>query len=246
MERNMLETIDLTKRYDNGVLAVNQLNLKVNKGEVYTMLGANGAGKTTTVNLIFNFTPPTSGTAFVNGIDVDKDPLSAKKHLAFVSENVMLYGNFTAIQNLDFFSKLGGKKDYSKNDYCDILKRVGLPEESFRRRLKTFSKGMRQKCGIAIAIAKDADCIVLDEPTSGLDPKSGREFLNILDELRKEGKAILMTTHDIFRAKEIADRVGVMMQGNLVKEMDRKEIKKANLEEIYMEYVDRMEENSEA
>lgn len=233
----ILEAANLSKRYDNGVLAVNKLNLSVDRGEIYCMLGANGAGKTTTVNMIFNFIPPTDGNIFVNEIDVDKDPISAKKYLAYVSENVMLYDNFTAIQNLDFFSRLGGKKDYSQDDYFKILHRVGLPEEAFSRRLKTFSKGMRQKCGIAIAIAKDADLIVLDEPTSGLDPKSGREFLNILGELRDEGKGIFMTTHDIFRAKEIANKVGIMLKGNLAIEMNSEEIQKQDLEKIYLEYV---------
>lgn len=234
----ILETVDLSKRYDNGVLAVNKLSMVLHKSEIYCMLGANGAGKTTTVNMIFNFIPPTAGNLYVNGIDVDKDPISAKKYLAYVSENVMLYDNFTAIQNLDFFSRLGGKKDYSRDDYHKILLRVGLPEEAFTRRLKTFSKGMRQKCGIAIAIAKNADLIVLDEPTSGLDPRSGREFLNILNELRNEGKAIFMTTHDIFRAKEIADKVGIMLKGNLATEMNSEQIQQEDLEKIYLDYVD--------
>jgi ABC-2 type transport system ATP-binding protein len=234
----MLEIIDLSKKYNESVLAVNKLNMHINRGQIYCMIGANGAGKTTTVNMIFNFIPPTSGKILVNGIDVDNDPLSAKRHLAFVSENVMLYENFSAIQNLDFFSKIGGQRNYSKNDYFNILRRVGLQEEAFNRRLKTFSKGMRQKCGIAIAIAKNADLIVLDEPTSGLDPKSGREFIDILYELRDENRAILMTTHDIFRAKEIADKVGIMLKGSLVMEMKSNEIKNVDLEKIYMDYVE--------
>jgi ABC-2 type transport system ATP-binding protein len=237
----MLKIQGVTKVFDETVKAVNNLSLEVKRGEVYCMLGANGAGKTTTINLILNFIEPNSGQIFVNDIDVMRDPLAAKKHVAFVSENVVLYENFTAMQNLDFFSKLGGQKNYTKDDYHKILSRVGLDAAFHRKRLKTFSKGMRQKAGIAIAIAKNADLILLDEPTSGLDPKSGREFLNILGELRKENKAILMTTHDIFRAKEIADRLGIMVQGSLVKEMDRQEIEATNLEEVYMKYVDQVE-----
>jgi len=233
----MLQIKELTKQFNNGVLAVNKLNVDVKKGEIYCMLGANGAGKTTTVNMIFNFTPPSSGEIFVNNIDVIKDPLSAKKSLAYVSENVMLYENFSAIQNLNFFSRIGGKSKYTKDDYINILSKVGLPEESHDRRIKTFSKGMRQKCGIAIAIAKDANLIILDEPTSGLDPRSGYEFLSILEELRKEGKSIFMTTHDIFRAKDIADKIGIMAKGNLMSEMKADEIKNVDLEKIYMQYV---------
>jgi len=234
----MLQTIDLTKCYDNEVLAVNGLNLRVERGEIFTMLGANGAGKTTTINLVLGFTEPTSGTALINDIDVAKEPLKAKVHVAFVSENVQLYGNFTARQNLDFFAKLGGRTDATAEDYDAVLTRVGLPEAAFRRRVRGFSKGMRQRLGIAIAIMKNAELILLDEPTSGLDPKGGIEFLQLLDALRSEGKAIFMTTHDIFRAKEIADKVGIMAQGELVRVLDRVEIDRENLEDLYMKYIE--------
>ena len=236
----MLETIELIKRYEDGVLAVDRLNLKVAPGEIFVMLGANGAGKTTTVNLIFNFIQPTNGTIKINGIDAVTDPLGAREYAAFVSENVQLYGNFTPRQNLDFFAKLGGKKRGMK-EYDEILSRVGLAEGAFRRRVKDFSKGMRQRLGIAVAILKDAKLLVLDEPTSGLDPKGGREFLILLDGLRAEGKAIFMTTHDIFRAREIADRVGIMSYGRLVREIDRSELGDAGLEEIYVKYIEEYE-----
>ena len=117
------------------------------------------------------------------------------------------------------------------------LARVGLPEESFKRRVKTFSKGMRQRLGIAIAIMKGADAVLLDEPTSGLDPKGGADFLNLLRELKSEGKAIFMSTHDIFRAKEIADRIGILVQGSLVRELSRQEIESEDLEALYLRYV---------
>jgi ABC-2 type transport system ATP-binding protein len=119
------------------------------------------------------------------------------------------------------------------------MERVGLQRDAFQRRLKNFSKGMRQKLGIAIAIMKDAEVILLDEPTSGLDPKSGAEFLQLLSELRGENKAIWMTTHDIFRAKAIADRVGIMTEGNLVKVFTREELEQEDLERIYVDYVTR-------
>jgi ABC-2 type transport system ATP-binding protein len=162
----MLEAIDLTKRYEDGELALDGLTFKVEPGEIFCMFGANGAGKTTTINLFLGFLPPTSGTALVEGIDVAKDPLQAKRHVSFVSENVMLYGNFTAIQNLDYFSKLAGKRNLTKKDYAAVLDRVGLQKEAFDRRVKNFSKGMRQKLGIAIAVVKDAPNVLLDEPTS--------------------------------------------------------------------------------
>ena len=119
------------------------------------------------------------------------------------------------------------------------MARVGLQQEAFDRRVKEFSKGMRQKLGIAIAIAKDARIVLLDEPTSGLDPKSGAEFLELLDELRNEGKAIWMTTHDVFRARVIADRLGIMVEGHLVKTLTRDEFQETDLERLYVEYVER-------
>jgi ABC-2 type transport system ATP-binding protein len=214
------------------------LNLNIQPGQIYCLLGANGAGKTTTINLFFNFIEPTGGTALLNGVDCTKNPLDAKKHAAYVSENVMLYGNFTARQNLDFFTKLAGRKDLKKEDYYMVMRQVGLPERAFEQRLKTFSKGMRQKLGIAIAILKQAPALLLDEPTSGLDPKAAAEFVELLLALKHEGKAILMSTHDIFRAKEIADVVGIMKEGVLIMEKSREELEAEDLEKLYLKYME--------
>ncbi len=233
----IIKADDLSKRYEDGVLALDHLNLEVRPGEVYCLLGANGAGKTTTINLFLNFLPPTTGTCYINGIDVTKDPLGAKKHVSFVSENVMLYGNFTARQNLDFFAKLGGQTNLSREDYHQVMRRVSLQEKAFEQRVKSFSKGMRQKLGISIAIIKGAPTILLDEPTSGLDPKAASEFLDILNELREEGKAVLMSTHDIFRAKDVANRVGIMKEGRLVMERTREELQYEDLVKIYIDYM---------
>jgi ABC-2 type transport system ATP-binding protein len=236
-DRPLLEAENLTKRYEDGVLALDHVSFAVQPKQIFAMLGANGAGKTTTINLFLNFIEPTAGEARIAGIVTHKEPLNAKQKIAFVSENVMLYPNFTAIQNLDFFARLGGKTNYSKDDYRRVLLRVALQEEAHNKRLKGFSKGMRQKCGIAIAILKDAPAILLDEPTSGLDPKAGFEFIHLLEELRDEGKAILMSTHDIFRAKEIADVVGIMKQGQLVMQRTAEELAGESLEDLYMHYM---------
>ena len=243
----LLEARNLTKVYEDGVKALDNLQLAVHPGEIFAMLGGNGAGKTTTINIFLDFIQPTSGHAFINGIDANADPLEAKKNVAFVSENVQLYPNFTAMQNVDFFVRLGGKHHYKRSDYESALVRVGLQREAFDKKLKDFSKGMRQKCGIAIAILKDAPAILLDEPTSGLDPKAGKEFTRLVGDLRDEGKAILMSTHDIFRAKEISDHVGILNAGVLVAQKTNAELKGVNLEELYVEYMaGYMEEASEA
>ena len=235
--RPVFEAINLTKRYEDSALALDHVSFSVSSGEVFAMLGGNGAGKTTTINLFLNFIEPTEGEARINGIITHKEPLKAKANVAFVSENVMLYPNFTAIQNLDYFAKLGGKRTYTKDDYHSVLGRVGLQEEAHNKRLKGFSKGMRQKCGIAIAILKDAPAILLDEPTSGLDPQAGYEFTRLLKSLRNEGKAILMSTHDIFRAKEVADIVGIMNRGKLVMQESASAIAGEDLERLYMKYI---------
>jgi ABC-2 type transport system ATP-binding protein len=232
-----LEAVNLTKRYEDGVLGLDHVSFAVNPGEVFVMLGGNGAGKTTTINLFLNLIEPSDGEARIAGIVTHKEPLRAKEYVSFVSENVMLYQNFTAVQNLDFFARLGGKTAYSRDDYRDVLLRVGLAEANHHKRLKGFSKGMRQKCGIAIAILKDSPAILLDEPTSGLDPKAGRDFLGLLDSIRAEGKSILMSTHDIFRAREIADQVAIMDDGRIIMQEKASALAGRDLEEIYMQYM---------
>ncbi len=239
----MLEAKNLTKKYEDGLLALDHLNLTVERGEIFCMFGANGAGKTTAINLFLGFIPPTEGTALIEGIDVVQEPLRSKDYVSYVSENVMLYGNFTAFQNLDYFSKLAGKRNLTKSNYTEVLQRVGLQEGAFDMRTRNFSKGMRQKLGIAVAILKDAPNLILDEPTSGLDPKSGQEFLELLLELRDREKSIFISSHDIFRAKSIADRVGFMQQGKLVMMKTKDELRGEDLNKLYVEY---MQEHSGA
>ena len=233
----MLEIEGLRKVYGDGTIGVDGLDLHIAAGEIFVLLGANGAGKTSTIMMVFGFTDPTEGTVKVNGIDVQRDPLGAKGHAAYVSENVMLYGNFTARQNLDFFARLGGRRDVTDDDLKAVVRRVGLADNVLHRRVSGFSKGMRQRLGIAIAILKNAKLVVLDEPTSGLDPQGAAEFLKILEELRGEGRAILMSSHDVFRARKIADRVGIMQRGRIIKLLDRKELDTVDLEKVYLDYM---------
>ncbi|MFO1356719.1 MAG: ABC transporter ATP-binding protein [Gammaproteobacteria bacterium] len=232
----MLEAIDLKKAYGD-YEALKGLNLRVNGGDIYCLLGANGAGKTTTINLFLNFVTPTSGVARVNGIDVNTDPLQTKRYLAYIPEQVMLYGNLTGMENLEYFARLGGHDEYSADDYRGFLRRVGLQEDAAGRRVKTYSKGMRQKVGVAIALAKQARALLLDEPTSGLDPKASNEFSELLVQLKGEGAAILMATHDLFRAKETGTRIGIMRGGQLVQELSTDEVSHADLERIYLEHM---------
>lgn len=231
----MLQAKNLTKTYGTQT-ALNNLNLTINEGEIFALLGQNGAGKTTTINCFLGFIEPSSGSASVNGISVADNALETKKHLAYIPETVMLYPNLTGIENLEFFSSLAGFK-YLNEELSLFLSKAGLQKEAHSQRLSGFSKGMRQKVGIAIAIAKKAKALLLDEPTSGLDPKASNEFSEILRELSKNGTAILMATHDIFRAKEVAHRIGIMKEGNLVSVINAKDISANELEALYLQTV---------
>lgn len=232
----MLEAINLTKEY-NGQTALDSLNLRIDSGEIYCLLGANGAGKTTTINLFLNFIEPTSGEASIKGLDVTKNPLETKKFIAYIPEQVNLYKNLSGLENLEYFTSLAGKTGYSKDELKQFLLDSGLQAEAIDKRISGYSKGMRQKVGIALAVAKKAEILLLDEPTSGLDPSASNEFSVLLSNLSKQGVAILMATHDLFRAKETGTRVGIMKHGKLVAEMTTDEIGHTDLEKIYLEHI---------
>jgi len=232
----MLKAEALSKQY-NGTYALKDLNLEVKGGEIYCLLGANGAGKSTTIRLFLNFIEPSSGRALVKDLDVTAEPLESKKHLAYIPEQVMLYPHLTGVENLDYFAALAGHDHYSREELRDFLLRAGLQEEAHKQRVGGYSKGMRQKVGIAIALAKQASALLLDEPTSGLDPEASNEFSNLLRDLRGDGVAILMATHDLFRAKEVGSRVGIMRRGVLRAELDPADIDHADLERIYLEHM---------
>ena len=231
----MLIAENLSKKYGNKV-ALNNLNLNISSGEVFALLGQNGAGKTTTINLFLGFISPTTGSTQINGLRVQDNPVLSKKYLAYVPETVMLYPTLSGVENLSFFAALGGFS-YSRDELKAFLLKAGLQNDAHEQRLEGYSKGMRQKVGIAIALAKQAKALLLDEPTSGLDPKASNEFSQIIAELSKTGVAVLMATHDIFRAKEIAHRIGIMKEGNLVSVIDANAISANELEKLYLQTV---------
>ena len=231
----MLIAENLSKTYGD-YKALNNLNLKLNEGEIFALLGQNGAGKSTTINIFLGFVKPTEGVAKINGISVVDHPEETKKFIAYIPETVLLYPNLTGVENLKVFSSLAGF-DYNDEELTNFLSKAGLQSDAHHNRLGGYSKGMRQKVGIAIAIAKKAKVLLLDEPTSGLDPKASNEFSEILKELASEGTTIFMATHDIFRAKEVADRIGIMKRGNLISEINADEISANELEKLYLQTV---------
>ncbi|GAB3222243.1 ABC transporter ATP-binding protein [Algoriphagus aestuariicola] len=231
----MIEARQLSKSYGDHK-ALKQLDIQINVGEIFALLGQNGAGKTTTINCFLGFVKPSSGEVLINGVSVTQDPKESKKYLAYIPETVMLYGNLSGIENLAFFSSLAGQT-YSTEELKAFLSKSGLQESAHDRRVGGYSKGMRQKVGIAIALAKKAKALFLDEPTSGLDPKASNEFSVILKELAAQGTAILMATHDIFRAKEVANRIGIMKEGQLVSEMPASGLSANELEQLYLQTI---------
>jgi ABC-2 type transport system ATP-binding protein len=231
----ILEAENLSKHYKDKI-ALHNLNLQIPAGEVFCLLGQNGAGKTTTINLFLGFTKASGGKAKIKGIEVKPDSTETKKYLAYLPETVLLYPNLSGLENLAFFSRLAGYK-YSQDQLANFLTKSGLPSEAFKKRVGTYSKGMRQKVGIGIAIAKNAEVLLLDEPTSGLDPKASNEFSDLLHQLSQNGRAILMATHDIFRAREVGTRVGIMREGNLVSVLQTNEINANELEKLYLQTV---------
>ena len=231
----MLQATELSKSY-NGHAALDKLNLTVEAGEVFCLLGANGAGKTTTINLFLNFVAPSGGSATVDGLDVVRHPLETKRRLAYIPEQVTLYRHLTGLENLEYFAGLSGET-HAPARLLEFLEEAGLPQEAARRRVSGYSKGMRQKVGIAVALAKNARALLLDEPTSGLDPQASNEFSHLLRKLSHGGVAILMATHDLFRAKEVGTRVGLMRAGRLRVQMRADELSHADLERLYLEHM---------
>ena len=231
----MLQAISLSKHYQSHV-ALDNLNLEVKAGEIFCLLGQNGAGKTTTINLFLGFIAASSGKALINNKEVRSGSEETRKHLAYIPEVVMLYGQLTALENLDYFSMLAGFS-YDKERLSSFLSQCGLQESAHYKPLSGFSKGMRQKVGIAIALAKNAAVILMDEPTSGLDPKATDEFTELVKVLGAKGKSILMATHDIFNAVNIGSHIGIMRQGKLIHTLKATDINANDLQKLYLETI---------
>jgi ABC-2 type transport system ATP-binding protein len=231
----MILTKKLSKTF-GGAIALDQLDLEVAGGEIVCLLGANGAGKTTTINLLLGFLEPTSGEAFIDGTSVARAPIEARRKLAYIPEQVALYPSLTGAENLAYFVRLSGLK-LPARALRDALTRAGLDESAHGRRVAGYSKGMRQKVGIAIALAKDARALLLDEPLSGLDPVAANGLTDLLRKNRDSGRAVLMATHDVFRAKEIATRIGIMKAGRLIDMLDAATLDAREIERIYLAHM---------
>ena len=217
------------------IQALRGVDLDVNQGEIVSLIGSNGAGKSTTINMLLGFIEPDSGSATINEINVSNHDES-RLNIGYISENVSLYPYLTGYENLEYFCKLSGK-NLSKSKLKSLLNECGLEEEVHNRMLSKYSKGMRQKVGIAIALAKKAKVYLLDEPASGLDPLASNELSSLLKKLSDEGATVLMASHDIFRVRETCDRIGIIKNGELIKEMKTSDVSTKELENIYIKYI---------
>ena len=231
----MLEAKNLSKSF-GAVNALTDLNLSVQKGEILCLLGANGAGKTTTINLFLGFLEPSSGEALIDGVAAHQDPAGTKAKLGYIPEQVALYPQLSGLENLDYFLRLTGVKA-KQTELLASLEAAGLEHAAARRKAGTYSKGMRQKVGIGVALAKKAPVLLLDEPLSGLDPSAANGLCESLRQLRDDGRAILMATHDVFRAKEVGTRIGIMKGGRLVDQLEADKLDAREIEQIYLSHM---------
>lgn len=234
----MMAANDLGKAFTRERWAVRHLHLVVPNGALVMLLGANGAGKSTTINCFLDFIRPTEGSVRVDEHVVSVAPLHAKRNLAYLAETLAVYPSLTGVQNLVFFVALGSSDRLQHCEAAALLERMGLPAEAMDRPVREYSKGMRQKLGLAIALGRRAGNIILDEPTTGLDPISARELVANLRRLCNDGAAVLMSTHDVFRAASDADHIYVMRRGTLVAEFGSDGRAGLDLEAEYVRLMD--------
>ena len=241
----IIEAEGLTKRYDS-YTAVSQLNLQIQEGEIFGFLGPNGAGKTTTLLMFLGLTEPTSGRGRVCGFDPTRDPLRVKEKVGYLPENVGFYEDMDARENLRYVARLNRIPDgVSAQRIDELIGLVGLQEEAAKK-VGTYSKGMRQRLGIAEVLVKDPKLIFLDEPTIGLDPDGTNRMLDLIQSLSREKRiTVFFSSHLLEQVQKISDRVGIMIKGSLVAVGPIQELAKDKLgidqerytlEEIYMKY----------
>lgn len=212
----LVETIDLCKKYGD-IAAVDNLNLQVEEGIVYGLLGPNGAGKTTTILMLLGLTEPTSGKALVSGYDASRNPLQVKSMVGYLPDNVGFYDELTGEENLFYTAALNGVgKGEAQKRIKQALKRVGLPDAGHRK-VGEYSRGMRQRLGIADVLIKDPKLIIMDEPTLGIDPEGIQELLNLIRDLaRQDGRTILLSSHLLHQIQQVCDKVGILVKGKLI------------------------------
>ena len=211
----VIEAAGLTKRY-NGVAVVDHVDFQVSRGEIFGLLGPNGAGKTTTILMLLGLTELTEGTARVLGHDPEREPLAVKRRVGYLPDLVGFYDHLTATENLRYTARLMGMGEAEREArIAAALARVELTEVAGKR-VATFSRGMRQRLGLAEILMKEAAVAILDEPTSGLDPQASLELLDMIRALKREGVSVLLSSHLLDRVQSVCDRVALFQAGKIV------------------------------
>ncbi len=241
----VIETRELTKIYSSQT-AVNRLSFAVNSGEIFGFLGPNGAGKTTTLLMLLGLTEPTSGTARVLGLDPTRDPIKVKQKIGYLQENMGFYVDLNAVQMLKFVGELNGvTAALAEERIEDALQAVGLHDEA-EKKIGAYSRGMRQRLGIAELLIKDSKVAFLDEPTLGLDPDATNRMIDLIQRLCQDKQmTILLSSHMLHQVQKICHRIGIMIKGKMVALGPMEQLAKEKfgvgketytLEEIYMKY----------
>ena len=212
-EESMIRMERLTKAYGEKQ-AVSDLTLNIEKGEVFGLLGPNGAGKTTTTLMLLGLTEPTSGKAFIDGKDCTRDPIEVKRIVGYLPDNVGFYQDMTGRENLWFTGRLNGiAEDVVKQRAQELLEKVGMLEAADAK-TGTYSRGMRQRLGIADVLMKDPKVVIMDEPTLGIDPEGIRELMVLIRKLADEdGRTVLISSHQLYQVQQVCDRVGLFVEG---------------------------------
>jgi len=211
----ILEVRDLVKKYGD-FTAVKGISFSVEEGEIFSLLGPNGAGKTTTISVISTLFAPSSGDASVYGFSVLKDPMAVKGCIGVVPQELALYEDLTALENLNFWGQMYGLSGKALSDrIAEVLDQIGLKDKA-KQRIKTYSGGMKRRVNIGIGLLHKPKLLFMDEPTVGIDPQSRRAILDSVKELNQQGMTILYTTHYMEEAQELSDRVGIIDHGELI------------------------------
>lgn len=238
MSQHVIELTGLTKKY-GGFTAVNDLNLTVEKGDIFGLLGPNGAGKSTTILMMLGLTEPTAGSVMVCGINSTTHPIEVKRKVGYLPEDVGFYDDMTGIENLVYTAQLNGiAKEEAVQKAVQLLDRVGLSNDG-KKKAGKYSRGMRQRLGLADVLIKEPEVIILDEPTSGIDPSGVREFMDLIRQLsHKDGQTVLFSSHHLDQVQQVCNRVGLFSSGKLLADIRLAELQKEvhALEHIYNRY----------
>lgn len=238
MNEPIIELHELTKNYGK-FTAVDHVNLSVQKGEIFGILGPNGAGKSTTILMMLGLTDPTSGTVQVCGINPTRHPIQVREKVGYLPEDVGFYDDMTGIENLLYTARLNRiSETEARTKAEELLERVGLPVDTQKKAGK-YSRGMRQRLGLADVLIKQPEVIILDEPTSGIDPAGVQEFMSLIRQLREEnGLTVLFSSHHLDQVQQICDRVGLFGGGKLLAEVNVNELQNEEhgLENMYNRY----------